>query len=198
MSDQQVLSTGNPYLEHTGHLPGVPWPGSIWQSFEDAGFTREHEIAHEIRRRDASRLTDRQIATLAFYSWADGRNAWDDREEARRKAAAATVAVRKAAKPVHAGPTERELAEVLVGVLKPIVARVAALEEQAKERPGMKYTGVFTEGVTYAAGDCVTHGGGLWCSLLNQNRAVPGQDGAVGWQLAVKRGAPGRDAKDSR
>lgn len=192
------MLTDNPYLEATGHLPGVPWPGSTWQSYEDAGFHAEHEIASEIRRRDASRLSDRQISTLAFYSWAAGRDAWDARQEARAKASAATVAARKPAKVTHAGPSEHQLAAVLAAVVRPIVARIKALEERAESRPGMKYCGVFSEGVEHSAGDAVTFGGSLWMSLLNHNFAVPGRDGSVGWQLAVKKGADGRDAKEAR
>lgn len=60
--------------------------------------------------------------------------------------------------------------------------------------PFQKYQGVYQSGRTYVEGDTVTYGGSLWhCG--NVTTARPG-DGATSWQLAVKRGQDGRDARE--
>jgi len=83
MTDENVLSTSNPYLETWGHLPGVPWQGCAWTSLDDPGFISAHEVACETWKRDAARLSDAQIQTLAFNQWTDGGFAWDARAAAR-------------------------------------------------------------------------------------------------------------------
>jgi hypothetical protein len=59
--------------------------------------------------------------------------------------------------------------------------------------PAPVYCGVFKEGEEYAPGDLVTWGGSLW----HCNRVDPGKPETKdsGWQLAVKKGRDGRDAK---
>ena len=53
--------------------------------------------------------------------------------------------------------------------------------------PVMLYRGVFAEGTEYQPGDTVTWGGSLWhCSAVTTDR--PGESGATGWTLAVKKG----------
>ncbi|EGB7359897.1 hypothetical protein H8C85_004990, partial [Escherichia coli] len=53
--------------------------------------------------------------------------------------------------------------------------------------PVMLYRGVFAEGTEYQPGDTVTWGGSLWhCNALTTDR--PGETGATGWTLAVKKG----------
>ena len=53
--------------------------------------------------------------------------------------------------------------------------------------PVMLYRGVFAEGTEYQPGDTVTWGGSLWhCNALTTDR--PGETGAAGWTLAVKKG----------
>jgi hypothetical protein len=69
-------------------------------------------------------------------------------------------------------------------------ARLDALES----RPQMQYRGVWTAAEPYSLGDCVTRSGSLWISKLNHNGATPGES-PIAWQLAVKRGADGKDLR---
>lgn len=69
--------------------------------------------------------------------------------------------------------------------------RVAELEAQLRDRPGMKYCGVHDTTTVYHPGDVVTYAGSMWVARETIIGAAPG-DGARGWQLAVKRG---RDAR---
>ncbi|MGA8147781.1 MAG: hypothetical protein WB870_09445 [Gallionellaceae bacterium] len=69
-----------------------------------------------------------------------------------------------------------------------LAVRIAALENQ----PTMRYRGVWQPGEMYEPGDVVTHSGSAW-HAWEQTRARPGD--TTDWQLAVKRGAPGKDAR---
>ena len=60
--------------------------------------------------------------------------------------------------------------------------------------PFQKYQGTYQAGRTYVAGDTVTAAGALWHCAAPTTAARPG-DGVSGWQLAVKRGADGRDLR---
>jgi hypothetical protein len=71
-----------------------------------------------------------------------------------------------------------------------IEARLAALEE----KPSVRYCGVWEAGKDYMNGDAVTKGGSLWICKLNHVSSEPGVD-YVSWQLAVKRGRDGKDAR---
>lgn len=54
------------------------------------------------------------------------------------------------------------------------------------------YRGVFADGETYVKGDTVTWGGSLWhCSAETVDKPGAGDS----WQLAVKKGRDGRDAR---
>lgn len=54
------------------------------------------------------------------------------------------------------------------------------------------YRGVFADGQTYMKGDTVTWAGSLWhCSAETADKPGAGD----GWQLAVKKGRDGRDAR---
>ncbi|HKQ22892.1 MAG TPA: hypothetical protein VJT81_00435 [Burkholderiales bacterium] len=67
-------------------------------------------------------------------------------------------------------------------------AKVAELES----RPVLKYAGVYSADAEYQRGEFVTHCGSLW-HCWTKTREVPGTSDS--WQLAVKRGAPGKDAR---
>jgi hypothetical protein len=70
----------------------------------------------------------------------------------------------------------------------PLKAQIAELQA----RPQLKYCGVFEAGRKYAPGEIVTHDGSMWfCHLSTQARPGDGDQ----WQLAVKRGQNGRDAR---
>jgi len=58
----------------------------------------------------------------------------------------------------------------------------------------MIYRNVYREGRTYSVGDAVTWAGSLW-HCMAETDAKPGE-GNTSWQLAVKRGANGRDGKN--
>ncbi|MGA8147277.1 MAG: hypothetical protein WB870_06845 [Gallionellaceae bacterium] len=69
-----------------------------------------------------------------------------------------------------------------------LAARVAALENQ----PTMRYRGVWAPGELYEPGDVVTLAGSAW-HCWEQTKVRPGDN--TDWQLAVKRGSNGRDAR---
>lgn len=72
--------------------------------------------------------------------------------------------------------------------------RMIALERRIEsERKGFHYAGVWQEGETYSEHDFTTHKGGLWCCLHDGTTDRPGTSDR--WQLAVKSGRPGRDAR---
>jgi len=86
---------------------------------------------------------------------------------------------------------------------RPIENRFAALEarlaraEAALEQraASLKYLGTFKLGAVYTEGSFVTLGGSVW-HVNKTTREKPG-DGNQDWQLAVKHGERGRDAKDA-
>ncbi len=81
----------------------------------------------------------------------------------------------------HAAETERRSAQ-----------RVQRLEERMAASSGLRYLGVHDEGEVYEAGDATTHAGSLWVAR-ERTSSKPGIDGT--WQLAVKRGKDGKDAR---
>lgn len=84
--------------------------------------------------------------------------------------------------------------------LAPFIKRIDELEQRCAEAErkaaaaGERYKGVFqrAQAEEYSAGSWVTHSGSMWVAL----RSAPGVPGeGDGWQLAVKRGSDGRDAR---
>lgn len=93
--------------------------------------------------------------------------------------------------------------EHVAGALRPVERRQEDFERRLRalelrfesERKGFFYRGTFAAGETYEEGDFVTDHGGLWhCN--SPTTARPGTSDA--WQLAVKAGRPGRDARGAR
>jgi hypothetical protein len=81
-------------------------------------------------------------------------------------------------------------AEALDRRLQAYEARLVALEA----RPTLDYKGTWAVADTYGRGAVVTHQGSLWiCRSANVSRR-PGTDPNI-WQLAVKRGSDGKDAR---
>jgi hypothetical protein len=85
------------------------------------------------------------------------------------------------------GYVER-VCEVIAARFVKLEAKVAELES----KPSFKYCGVFSADSQYERGEFVTHAGSLW-HAWKSTRQVPGT--SDDWQLAVKRGSPGRDAR---
>jgi hypothetical protein len=90
----------------------------------------------------------------------------------------------------------------LVGAVRDLFGRhaasIAALEQRLlilERRPaGLLYRGVWSAEAAYDANDGVSHGGSLWVALTSSRGLTPGQTSGA-WQLAVKRGRDGRDAR---
>jgi hypothetical protein len=96
--------------------------------------------------------------------------------------------------------TKRDVQSIVADVVMPYLLtyrhRIDVLEAHLKElaaKPHVKYTGVYQTGKTYGPGDAATHAGSLWICKTD-DAGEPGKD-FVGWQLAVKRGRDGRDAR---
>lgn len=81
----------------------------------------------------------------------------------------------------HAAETERRSAQ-----------RVQRLEERMAAASGLRYLGTHDPGECYEVGDGVTCGGSLWVAR-SRTSSKPGTDAT--WQLAVKHGRDGRDAR---
>lgn len=78
------------------------------------------------------------------------------------------------------------------GKRRDLEARVHALEA----RPTLRYLGVWKAETSYPEGSAVTHQGGVWISRRpTSQRPDADGPGEHDWQLAVKRGADGRDAR---
>jgi hypothetical protein len=75
--------------------------------------------------------------------------------------------------------------------VKALAAKVEELERGQSE-PTLRYVGVWRSDRAYRQGDFVSHSGSLWhCNSPTDLR--PGEGG--GWQLAVKAGRDGKDAR---
>lgn len=76
-----------------------------------------------------------------------------------------------------------------------LVLKLGDGEREVKEEVRLDiplYRGVFKASDAYQKGDSVTYGGSLWIAEKDD----PGKPGdGVGWRLAVKKGADGKDAK---
>ena len=109
--------------------------------------------------------------------------------------------------PVTIGPSPLEqladlLFETIKGIADRLAARIAALEtlnvakrlELLEQRPTLVYRGVWKAGDAYHPGDNVTYAGSLWvCLAPTAERPGEANSAEKSWQLAVKRGADGRD-----
>ena len=91
---------------------------------------------------------------------------------------------------------------VLDAVDKPLHSlheRIKALEARISElevRPQVKYLGIWNAQKIYTIGNLVTDHGSMWHCVDTCVGARPGSSDA--WQLAVKRGSDGKDARGSR
>jgi hypothetical protein len=80
----------------------------------------------------------------------------------------------------------------LLNQIESLANRIKALEAQ----PSLKYCGVYDPGMTYVKNSLVTYDGCLWIAK-SATGACPGADHDQGrtWQLCVKRGRDGKDAR---
>lgn len=83
-----------------------------------------------------------------------------------------------------------EVAKAVDASVGPLVQKEVA--ESIAALPTLQYKGVFREGTTYKAGECVTWAGAMW-HANSETQQKPGE-GETAWTLMVKRGANGRDA----
>jgi len=74
-----------------------------------------------------------------------------------------------------------------------LAAKVARLEVALAEKVPIKYLGVYRAGATYSEGSMVTRDGSMY-HANKTTREAPG-DGCQDWQLCVKHGRDGKDAK---
>jgi hypothetical protein len=102
----------------------------------------------------------------------------------RPKEIAATITLRSGA-----CLTMRE-AEFLDLIMDLIAHTAASLR---KELSGPKYCGTWKKGTRYQEQSMVTHHGSMWFCRQTTN-AEPGK-GSLAWQLCVKRGRDGKDAR---
>ena len=82
----------------------------------------------------------------------------------------------------------KSIGEVVAQVLRPLKARVAALENELSQQ---KYRGTWQRADDYLKNNFVTSDGSLWACLRDNHGTKPGDD-ATAWQLCVKNG---RDAR---
>jgi hypothetical protein len=75
--------------------------------------------------------------------------------------------------------------------IKTLESRIAELEA----KPNLAYRGTHEDGRAYKAGDAVSWQGSLWICLRSHVASNHGIDHDGTWQLAVKKGRDGRDAR---
>jgi hypothetical protein len=86
----------------------------------------------------------------------------------------------------------RVMATAIKAALAPLAERIAELEA----RPTVKYLGTWEAGRTYGPGDVITELGAMWhCRELTNTKPDYSAAGTQAWQLCVKAGRPGRDAR---
>jgi hypothetical protein len=90
----------------------------------------------------------------------------------------------------HLVPPIKEFVEKkIAAAVHPLIERIKELEQ----RPQLQYEGVWMSSKSYAAGACVTHDGCLFIAKSASVSVRPGHGGC--WQMAVKSGRDGRDAR---
>jgi hypothetical protein len=94
----------------------------------------------------------------------------------------------KSKAPRYGAQTESPF-ELLGSLIGKLQKRVDQLEQRS-----FSYQGTWKDGKVYSPGQFVTYSGGLWHSNVFHNKQRPG-DGDAAWQLAVKAGRDGKDAK---
>lgn len=86
--------------------------------------------------------------------------------------------------------------EYVAATLAPLEQRIAALEAQLDAKlKAMRYRGVWLADEQYIAGNSVTVDGSVFMALRDSKGVRPGDDARGVWQLAVKRGRDGKDAR---
>jgi len=75
----------------------------------------------------------------------------------------------------------REVADAVNERLRPLEARLSALEQTQKS---FAYKGTWKAGTVYAAGECITDAGALWYCKQGTTSRPPGPH----WTLSLKSG----------
>lgn len=92
--------------------------------------------------------------------------------------------------------TFKSLAEIFQGAVFPLFTAqkksIKALEQRIADLEAREYQGVWDAKTAYAKGAMVSRQGSLWCSMVNQNHAKPGEH--PHWKLVVKRGRGGEES----
>ena len=78
-----------------------------------------------------------------------------------------------------------EVAKALAPVHKQLAALELKLEHAELRTRELRFAGSWKSGASYRKGNFVSHGGSLWCCLIDDIHTIPGSD-YDGWQLAVK------------
>ena len=89
----------------------------------------------------------------------------------------------------------REFVDGHVSKLKAENAALAARVKCLEDRPVPKYCGVWSAGKTYQENSLVTKQGSLWIAKRTTAAFPGGGAEPDSWQLCVKRGQDGKDAK---
>jgi hypothetical protein len=83
------------------------------------------------------------------------------------------------------------LNELLTATLRGVAADRARIE-RVECRPQLRYIGVWREPEEYVPGNMVSHRGSMWaCQAPTRSKPGTSRD----WQLCVKAGRDGRDAR---
>jgi hypothetical protein len=85
------------------------------------------------------------------------------------------------------------MGELFKEFLDPIRGRLDALEADLEQR---SHKGIWCADYTYKRHNSVTHHGCTWTAISDKDLSEPGK--SQGWQLSVKKGRDGRDARDYR
>lgn len=89
-----------------------------------------------------------------------------------------------------------EMIAPISGAINALTAFVAELSRRVAEieAAGIKFMGTWQRAMGYRRGSVVTHQGSAWCAIRDHEDAEePGRSAT--WQLMVKKGADGKDAK---
>ena len=85
------------------------------------------------------------------------------------------------------------IADAAIGIIKPLAARLDALEKEWEREKGVgnvRWRGTYKQSEIYRSGELLTHDGGLWVALRDsaQTPGRPPEGQPAAYQLVVKNG----------